>query len=194
MIFHQQWVRDFNWAIRLVTTKKLLRLLEVVFIGNNKAAISMPYPSKQAQNNISDYNVIIGKTAQFQIHLNKGRVNYEKMLDVYGKAFDEMKIPEQQRRNLNLGIDKTIDLATWQHIMKQDKHTVVAPVCGMIVSPGNAVFTVMNADSTWSVLSPTVDRVNKDYFGRQIAEDANYAGPFGKIEAGYNRWVLWPMK
>lgn len=170
------------------------KIVNNIFIGNNKAAISMPYPSKQAQNNISDYNVIIGKSAKLQIHRNKGRVSSERMVEVYSNAFDAMKIPQQQRWNLALGVDKIIDLATWQHIMKQDEHTIVAPDCRMIVSPGNAVFTVMNAGSTWSVLSPPVDRVTKDYWGRLIVDDANYAGPFGKIKPGFNRWTLWPIK
>jgi hypothetical protein len=77
--------------------------------------------------------------------------------------------------------------------MQQDMHSAAVPTCRMIVTPGEATFTAMDVNSGWSLPCPPIEGVVKDYFGNTMDEQA-YAGPLGKIEAGINRWILWPIR
>lgn len=170
------------------------QILGNIFIGNNVAAISMPYAGKQSQNNISDYNVIVDKNGTLEINTNQGRVNRDLIKDAYQQILDADKVAESDRPKLSDWVkDMRVDLPTWQKLMKQDEHSVEAPTCRMIVTPGEVTFTAMEVNSGWTLALPMVEGVTRDYFGRTITEQ-NYAGPFGKIEPGVNRWILWPIR
>ena len=159
-----------------------------LFIGNNVAAISMPFAGTYSRNNVSDHNVFVGKNSLLSVHNNQGRVKSDVIINAYQQVLVDKKIPEAQQPRFAEWIkDGRVNLANWQAIMQQDQHSVEAPACSMSLSPGDGVFTVLEADSTWSTSCPPIKGIEKDFFGRNIAE-ANCAGPFGKIQPGFNRW------
>lgn len=170
------------------------QILGNMFIGNNVAAISMPFASKQSQNNISDYNVFVGNNEMLRIHNNQGRINRDHIAGAYTKVLDDENIEQADRpRMVDWMNNMRLNLPMWQKVMQQDQHSIEAPVCRMIITPGEVTMTVMEAASTWTLPMPKVEGVSQDYFANLIGDEA-YAGPFGKIEPGLNRWILWPIR
>jgi hypothetical protein len=151
-----------------------------IFVGNNRAAISMPFAGKQSHDNHSDYNVFIGKDERLSINTNQGRIDSQQIEDALKTA--------QVTSSFN-----QLPLEDWQKVMLMDQNSVQAPTCRMIISAGEVTFTAMEAASTWTLPMPQIEGVTKDYFGRTIGEQA-YAGPFGPITPGKNRWILWPIR
>ena len=170
------------------------QILGNMFIGNNVAAISMPFAGKQSRNNTSDYNVFIGSNEKLRIHTNHGRVKQDVIGDAYTQAVVSQKDSEVQPQPTAHWIkDRRLDLASWQKVMKQDQHSIEVPTCRMIIASGEVTMTVMEAASTWTLPMPNVEGVTRDYFARTMG-DESIAGPFGKIEPGHNRWILWPVR
>ncbi len=176
---HGQVVSGRQFAKKPVETSGH-QIMGNIFIGNNRAAISMPFPGKQSQNNHSDYNVFIGKDERLSINTNQGRIDRENIQ----KALDQAQITSAYGQ---------LPLEDWQKVMLMDKNSVQAPGCRMIISAGEVTMTAMEAASTWTLPMPQIEGVTKDYFGRPIGEQ-NYAGPFGPITVGHNRWLLWPIR
>lgn len=146
------------------------RVVNNLFVGNHRGAVSLPTESPRSRNNVSDFNGFAGaydhgsgsdynkplSTARFSINTNKGRVNAE-------------------------AADKWLTLETWRRVTGHDVHSwpMVALRPNFVV--GKPLLQLILSDVGEDRELPAVDGVSRDLLGRRWSPDVRRAGPLTNL-------------
>jgi hypothetical protein len=172
------------------------RVLNNLFIGNHRGALSLIFPGERAKDNRSDSNVYVTYVPferQYAINLTAGG---NTVADIQ-KAFDTGA--KRSNRDTSLptlapfpeGVEVTLD--QWRYILGCDIKSAVLRH-GEVTHTLNTVFpefSFKTSPALFKVKCDPIDGVDKDFFGNRIGRAPIIPGPFQNLKEGPNAFALW---
>ncbi len=172
-----------------------IALVNNLFLDNHRGAVSLPLPGPNASGNSSDGNVFSsGGLALVPFVPNAARgTKPEDAVERLREAWEKAGVPEAERvRPPMYQNGPLLGLEDWQRL-GFDLHSTAPALRELNVIPHEFEVTLRTRDWPWEVECQPVADVDRDFFGRPVPAKAPLPGPFQSIEAGGNRFVLWPV-
>jgi parallel beta-helix repeat protein len=187
------------------------RICKNIIVQNTEGAISLPYPSDRAQDNLSDYNLFDAAPdgPRFVEHFRNGeRMTAEQSADVARKAFQTSGDSGLSAADLiSWKHDKgfSMSLRQWQRAGTNDTHSLAGLESVQLdVKTFNLTVTL---DETFRQLacksanapevrdfSKFLRPIDKDFLARAMPPKAWLPGAFQSFRTGKNELKIWPVR
>lgn len=187
------------------------RIYNNMVVTNKEGAISLPFPSKRAEDNASDYNLFENTTrpADFVLHVRNGENLKVNEADAQAQAaFLKTGDPGFAGEQLALwknGDGLAMNLDQWQKKTGNDKNSKTST---LKINLNQQTYQLqISLDSMiWNLLGITFQvpairdfekfprQVDKDFMSVPVTDSNLRVGAFQKIKPGLNQFSIWPIK
>jgi len=187
------------------------RIYNNIIVENTEGAISLPYSSPRAQDNLSDYNLFdaVSKSPRFVQHFRNGEKNTgAQAANEAREAFQKSGDAGLSSADLVLWKDDkgiAMSLPQWQISTSNDKLSRVGDISARLdlrtfklTVSLDEVFDKMNCPpvSTLNVrdFKKFSRNIDKDFLARPMASSKWLPGAFQNFRTGKNAVMIWPVK
>jgi hypothetical protein len=190
---------------RLVRTSNT-QIINNIIWNNSKAAISLPYPNERAIDNVSDYNIVYGSRelqlgfehnpALFGVNLYKSSITIDQLITKLEDILSKSGVNKTNMPNLNTWrYNPTLSLLQWSLLMGQDLHSEEAPkLVSLMLRPRIPMISYKVDPQVLQMHCPTIDGVDRDFFGNKFRSNSIYPGPFQDMGNTEIEHVLFPVR
>ncbi len=187
------------------------RIYNNIIMKNTEGAISLPYTSKRAQDNFSDYNLFDGtsKDPLFVQHFRNGERNTgEQAMDEAREKFSKSGDAGLSSADLVLwkadrGI--TMKLPQWQVATGNDKNSLTGDISAQLDLKSFEMVVVLDKNINKIGCKPVSTlnvrdfmkfprQIDKDYLSRPMGSKTWLPGAYQSFKPGNNKQTIWPVK
>lgn len=182
------------------------RILNNIIWNNSKPAISLPYPSDRAWNNVSDYNIVYASRdlwlgfepdpTLFAVNLYKSNLKMDQLEAKLKEVLAAGKVPGEDFPNFkNWRRNPTLNIGQWRLLMGQDTHSKEGPKLVEIVLRAQVPMIGYQADKpVLHMQCPEIEGVDRDFFGHKFKVPNIRPGPFQDISEIPAEQSLFPIR
>jgi hypothetical protein len=199
--------------LRVVSERKLAdqvvsasgsAVLNNILLYNSRVALSLPFNDARAENIRSDWNVLVGNQEYYQ-----GQDSGWDSLCAINRFALTFSYEEVRTRANALRTEPgfwsspppplpsdwcrrpVLDLVSWQRVRRLDQHSRELPGALKVLVRSKSLALRLDHDGRLSEMAcPAVSGITLDFFGRLLATDGVFPGPFQQLEKGRQEFTL----